>query len=104
MRFVRPIFLASLLVLCGSVSSAPLPRSVSPSRQFIIYGGNLALRGAVSDLAEETKTRALRIMQRRDDWKVPIVVNLQAPQANLPEMPPSRLHVNQTGFGVKIQL
>lgn len=84
--------------------SAPLPRSVTPSRQFIIYGGTLPLRGAMSDLVEDTKGRLLRILQRKDEWKIPIVLNLQSPQANVPEVPLSRLHISQTGFGLKIQL
>jgi hypothetical protein len=58
----------------------------------------------MSDLVEDTKEHLLRILQRPDEWKIPIVVNLQLPQANTPETPLSRLHVSQTGFGLKIQL
>jgi hypothetical protein len=32
------------------------------------------------------------------------VVNLQSPQANLPEIPPAALRFSQTGFGLKLQL
>jgi hypothetical protein len=87
-----------------ALMSAPLDRTVSTSRQFIIYGTKVPLRGLVSDLAEQTKASLLRILQQRDDWKTPIVVNLQFPQANLPEMPPAELHFSQTGFGLKLQL
>jgi hypothetical protein len=105
--FVRRVFVALLLVngLSGwRAHCAPLPRSVSPSRQFIIYGGTLPLRGAMSDLVEDTKQHLLRVLQQNDEWKVPIVLNLQLPQANVPERPLSRLYVSQTGFGLKIQL
>src|SRR6266550_8303417 len=88
----------------NALLSAPLERSVSTSRQFIVYGANVPLRGAVADLAEQTKANLLRVLQQRDDWKTPIVINLQFPQANLPEIPPTELHFSQTGFGLKLQL
>ena len=84
--------------------SAPRERSVSPSQQFFVYGGNAKLRGAVSELAEQTKANLLALLRQRDRWKTPIVVNLQAPQANLPEIPPAALRFSQTGFGPKLQL
>jgi len=107
MMFVRRCFVALLAVTIWSslpAYSASLPRSVTPSRQFIIYGGTLPLRGAMSDLVEDTKEHLLRILQRKDEWKIPIVLNLQSPQANIPEVPLSHLYISQTGFGLKIQL
>lgn len=98
----KAIFLLPLIN--GALLSAPLERSVSTSRQFIIYGASAPLRGAVSDLAEQTKTNLLGILQQRDQWKTPIIVNLQFPQANLPEIPPAALYFSQTGFGLKLQL
>jgi hypothetical protein len=102
----RTATLAALFFLLVNMAaiSAPLERSVSMSRQFIIYGTSVPLRGLVSDLAEQTKANLLRILQQRDDWKTPIVVNLQFAQANLPEIPPAELHFSQTGFGLKLQL
>jgi hypothetical protein len=93
-----------LLVLASRLFSAPLERSLSTSRQFIPYGTNVRLRGAISDVAEKTKADLLRLLQQRDGWKTPIVVNLQFPQANLPDIPAAQLHVSQTGFGLKLQL
>lgn len=86
-----------------SLQAAP-ERTVSTSRQFIVYGTDLALRGAVSHLAEETKENLLRILRRSDAWETPIVVHLQFPQANLPEIPAAALHFSQTGAGLKLQL
>src|SRR6266566_621358 len=83
---------------------APLERSVSPSRQFIIYGANAAMRGAVSEVAEQTKANLLALLRQSDSWKTLIVVNLQPLQANLPEIPPAALRFSQTGFGLKLQL
>jgi hypothetical protein len=91
-------------LVTGVLAAAPLPRSISSSRQFIIYGADVPLRGAIADVAERTKASLLGVLQRRDDWKTPIVVNLQFPQANVPETPRSAVHFSQTGFGLKLQL
>jgi len=45
--------------------------STSPSRQFVIYGADAKVRGAISGLAEQTKTNLLRLLRQRDDWKTP---------------------------------
>jgi hypothetical protein len=84
--------------------TATVEQSVSPSRQFIIYGGDAALRGAVSELAEQTKADLLSVLRQRDNWSTPVLVNLQQQQANLPEIPPADLRFSQTGFGLKLQL
>ena len=94
----------SILLVQRAMLAAPPERSVSPSRQFIVYGADAKLRGAVSDLAEATKANILALLQKPDGWKTPIVVNLQLAQANLPEIPPAALHFSQTGFGLKLQL
>jgi hypothetical protein len=95
--------LLSILAI-QAVSASTLERSVSPSRQFVIYGADGFSRGEISDLAEKTKSNLLALLQRVDGWKTPIVVNLQRPQANLPEIPPVGLRFSQTGFGLKLQL
>jgi hypothetical protein len=99
----RLIFLGFVLI-CSTAPAAPLERSISPSRQFIIFGGNRILRGAVSDAAERVKSKVLGLLQLRDQWSVPILLNLQRPQANAPEVPPVLLNFSQTGAGLKIQL
>ena len=73
----RAIFiLLSIFVSSQSLRAAPPARSVSPSHQFIIYGANVTLRGAVSELAERTKANLLALLRQPDGWKTPIVVNL----------------------------
>ena len=70
----------------------------------MIYGADAKVRGAVSGLAEQTKTNFLGLLRQRDDWKTPVVVNLQPQQANVPEIPTADLRFSQTGFGIKLQL
>ncbi len=79
-------------------------KSTSTSRQFVVYGADVYLRGAIAQLSEQTKSDALRWLQIRDDWKTPILINLQEPQPNLPEIPEVALNFSQTGFGLKLQL
>lgn len=95
---------AIVLAFLPPAFGVPAERTVSTSRQFILYGTDVGLRGAISHLAEETKTNMLSILRRSDSWKTPIVVNLQFPQANVPEIPPAVLHFSQTGSGLKLQL
>src|SRR4029453_6734909 len=92
------------IFLCQSLQPASPERSVSPSHQFIIYGGDAKLRGAVSELAERTKANLLALLRQPDRWKTAIVINLQPEQANLPEIPPAELRLSQTGSGMKLQL
>jgi hypothetical protein len=70
----------------------------------VIYGADSKVRGAISGLAEQTKASLLGLLRRRDDWKTPVVVNLQTQQSNLPELRPADLRFSQTGFGIKLQL
>ena len=100
----RAAILISILLTADFVHAASQERSVSPSRQFVIYGADAKLRGAVSDLAERTKADLLTLLRQRDNWTVPVVVNLQPQQPNLPEIPPADFRFSQTGFGLKLQL
>src|SRR3954454_1773940 len=99
--------IAALLALCvvSNATAARAPqRSISTSRQFIVYGPDARLRGALCDLAEGTKHNALRVLQETDGWKTPIIVNAQLPQTSSPELPRTQLSFSQTGFGLKLQL
>jgi hypothetical protein len=98
-----------MAVLCSAVTwqaayAAQPEHSTSPSRQFVVYGADAKVRGAISGLAEQTKTNLLGLLRQRDDWKTPVVVNLQSQQSNFPELPSADLRFSQTGFGIKLQL
>lgn len=81
-----------------------LERSVSVSRQFIVYSSDVRVRAALCSVAERTKATLLALLQTTDQWKTPIVINAMPAQANLPELPAAALTVSQTGFGLKLQL
>lgn len=88
----------------GSMLAAGKPRSISTSRQFLVYGADVRVRGAMCALAERTKANLLRLLGQRDDWKTPLVVNLDYPRANFPDAPVAQLDLSQLGYGLKLQL
>ena len=90
--------------LSQGAGGQPAARSVSTSRQFIVYGADARLRGVVCDLAEQVKKNLLGLLQQKDEWRTPVVINAQYPQANLPETAAAALNFSQTGFGLKLQL
>lgn len=102
----RTFFFSFLCVCLFRVAFAapPPPQSISTSRQFIVYGTDVPVRGALCDLAERTKRDLLSLLGLRDDWATQIVINARYPQANLPELPALRVDLGQTGFGLKFQL
>jgi len=110
LRRMIPAPRAGLIVICSLFALEPallsaLPEhSLSTSRQFVVYGPELRLRGAICDLAERTKRDLLQLIDQRDDWVTPIVINLEFPQANLPDAPRAALNFSQTGAGLKLQL
>jgi len=103
----RRIFnlVAFLFCLTGGVAdSAGKARSTSTSRQFIVHGAEVPVRGAMCNLAERTKSDLLRLLGLRDNWKTPLLINLDYPRANLPDAPVAQLDVSQLGYGLKLQL
>ena len=103
----RKIFhpFAFLLCLTAAVAwAAGKERSTSTSRQFLVYGADVRVRGTICDLAERTKSDLLRLLELRDRWQTPLIVNLDYPRANVPDMPLVQLDVSQLGYGLKLQL
>jgi len=83
----------------------PPGRSVSTSRQFVIYAPDARGRVAVGQFADETRSALLQVLGLPDKWELPIVLNLVRPSPGLPDsVPASRLALAQTGTGLKIQL
>ncbi len=80
-------------------------RSVSTSRQFIIYCPDVGLRMAVTSFVETTKADVLEILGTGDHWKLPIVVNMERPSANEPASGPlCRVQLLNTEGGAKVEI
>lgn len=104
-KLVRSARLLVCFLVCYTVSAAATPpRSVSSSRQFIVFGANNVLRGVVADAAEQLKSKLLAALQIPDRWSVPILLNLLPREANVPEVPQASLNFSQTGAGLKLQI
>jgi hypothetical protein len=101
---VRVSRLQIALLLVAFVVAKAAERSVSTSRQFIVYGGDVRLRGALCDLGEQTKKNLLTLLGERDEWRIPIVINAELPQANFPEAPSAHLQLARSEAGLKLQL
>jgi hypothetical protein len=105
MKMIWRAALFILSIFAWQLLQATLPEhSLSPSRQFVIYGADPALRGTISELAEQTKSNILALLRQRDGWKRVVIINLQPRRSNLPEIPPAELRVSQTESGAKLQL
>jgi hypothetical protein len=93
-----------LCLTAGVAWSAGKERSTSTSRQFLVYGAEVRVRGMICDLAERTKSGLLRMLGLRDSWQTPLIVNLDYPRANVPDAPVEQFAVSQLGYGLKLQL
>ena len=86
------------------IYGAQTEHSTSPSRQFVIYGADAKVRGAISGLAEQTKTNFLgyygsATTGRRLSWST-----CNRNRQMFLNIPPADLRFSQTGFGIKLQL
>ncbi|MBA3650002.1 MAG: hypothetical protein H0W66_00610 [Chthoniobacterales bacterium] len=101
---VSLLLFVAFCLTTSAMLAAGKPRSISTSRQFLVYGTDVRVRGAMCDLAERTKANLLRLLGQRDNWKTPLVVNLDYPRANFPDAPLAQLDFSQLGYGLKLQL
>lgn len=76
----------------------------SRSRQFTITGGDPATRGTAANLAEEAKDELLRLTLEKDEWKVPVVIELRGePGDPVPlRSTAMRISFSEKGYEVRI--
>lgn len=95
MRNIFQILLLSAGLLAGQeeIENLPAPKAVpvedllpkfvtngevlSHTGQIRISGADGATRGTAANLAEETKNELLRLTEEKDEWKVPVVIELR---------------------------
>ena len=102
--------LLPLLLLAGFASSglagrwdALQQRSVSRSRQFIVYSEDPNARAAIAMAAEDAKDKFLKLLDAPDAWKHPIVIQLTPLDAADPSHPPSDVQIFNTEEGFKVE-
>lgn len=95
------------LFCLASVSAYALElpsRSISTSRQFIVYCDNTSLRMQVTSFAEQTKSTVLDLLEDTGTWAAPIVIQIVPEQTALPGLPASSVNLYATEEGPKIQI
>lgn len=96
----------------GVAPSAPLSNpasknanSTSPSGQFIIHGGDLTLRTAISFRCEEAAEDLRRLLRDTEPWALPVVVLLRVPPDINPQLPVVSTNIAQiAGGGFHLQI
>jgi len=97
----------ALGVLIPGVLSAASPfepphKSVSSSQQFTIYCDDLPMRLQISSFCETTKSGILGVlMQKLDNWKIPIVINIFRPDATTPGQPLTQIGLYDVEGGTR---
>lgn len=97
--------LASLLLSATAFGAMDgPPRSLSSSKQFIIYSDDTKLRSVVSIRAEDDKHEFLDLLREKDAWKTPIILNF-GPPPNMKRPPRAQIGIFESDDGaMKIQL
>ncbi len=109
-RLWLAVALASCLPAAGALGGNPTlvpgyaQRSISSSRQFIIYCPDVRVRLAVTGFVETAKSAVLETLGLADSWKLPIVVNLQPAATADPHRPASQFYFITTDDGTKIEV
>lgn len=93
MRSVRWVIASLALATAGHAQTVPAPtpvplqRSISVSRQFIVYYQDKTVRSRLVRKLEDIKEHWRSRLAIRDDWKAPIIVRLQTIRpANFPRI------------------
>jgi hypothetical protein len=120
----RGIAVFLLAAMCSmaeeDISNQPAPKAVpvedllpkfgadgtvlSHSGQFKISGGDAAMRGTAANLAEETKDELLRLTEEKDEWKVPVRVNLMGKQGDAVPLRETVLRLSFSEAGYELEL
>lgn len=104
------VFLALLLcwlllpALPGRAAIDTLQRTVSTSKQFVVYCPDVRLRISVVGFVETAKHEVLETLGLGDHWQYPIVVNLQPPVSTDTRRPLRQVSLVQTEGGWKVQV
>jgi hypothetical protein len=77
---------------------------ISRSKQFKISGADPATRAVAANLAEDSKDEILRMLEERDDWKVPVIVEMRGKFGDPVPLRSTVLNLdyNEVGYQVKI--
>lgn len=102
----RPFALVATLLLLWTQASAveQRARTISRSKQFVIFCQDAAVRGRVASVAEDIKEDLLQLLGERDRAKAPIVITLQAAPTPAAARTPVALLFQSTPQGTQIEI
>lgn len=72
------LFSVFALATCASAIADPSMRSISSSKQFVVYSADPNLRSQLAIKAEDFKKEVLSQLKLQDDWKMTIILNADA--------------------------
>ena len=80
---ITPVFPQARII----TPAVPMQRSISSSKQFVIYFSDGAVRSRLALKAEDIKREWLRCLKQPDEWKAPIIIQVVTTRpANTPAM------------------
>lgn len=88
----------------AKVAALLAQRTVSASRQFIIFCPDPEARSRVAGFVEEVKTCLLELLGAPDSWKAPILLTLENSSSAAPEKEAASLSLFQNETGFKLQI
>ncbi len=114
------VILSSVVLADPSLDDVPVPRATpvdqlgpnfsgeaavkSRSRQFTIRGADASTRGLAANLAEEVKDEFLKLTEEKDEWTVPITIQLKgAPGDKIPLRTTAlKIAFGESGYRIEI--
>lgn len=96
---------AVFAALCLSLHAADFrQRSVSRSRQFVVYSSDVRLRQRVASYADELTQDVKQLLGGLGLWRTPVVITIDRASALEPEQPAGTLRLVDTPAGQKIEI
>jgi hypothetical protein len=101
----RALLLALLLAFSAGADGLELKaRSISSSKQFIVYCDDHFLRTRVASFCDEVKSDVLGLLNEADSWKIPVLIRLERTSGLIIGGSPVKLQFIETPDGARIQL
>jgi hypothetical protein len=97
--------LVALMAICLPAHGVDLrQRSVSQSKQFIVFSPDVRLRQRVASYADELSDDVKQLLGGLGVWKTPIVITFERASTLDPVQPPAALRLVDTPAGQKIEI
>jgi len=103
-RLAGALLLACFAFQGRAVGGVFQKKSTSESGQFVVYCDDLAVRLRITGLVEDEKRGVLKLLGAKDEWKYPIVVNVERISAAAPGIPVSQVRLIEVDGGFKVEL